>query len=79
MSYIKIHKVSDTHGYAVEKMQKEFRIVYGEFVKRDGQEEFVKIATSYSNGRMYSFPSPFLADHAIKTEIMPLYKKAGSA
>ena len=71
MSYLKFHPVNNTHGFAVEKMQKEFRVV---FVRKE-KDELVKEATSYSNGRMRSYSSPFLAEYAIKTEILPLYPK----
>ncbi len=73
MSYIKFHAVSETHGFAVEKMQKRWRIVY---VRRGLDGILVKEATSYANGVMLEFGSPFIADHHIRTQLLPLYKRA---
>ena len=71
MSYVKFHPVSETHGFAVEKMQKSWNVVY---VRREN-EKLIKEGSSRSNGRLLSFSSPFLADFVIRTEILPLYKK----
>lgn len=75
-TYIKFHAISKTHGFAVERMQKEWRIVFVRQEVKNGQNVLIKESTSYSAGKMHSYPSPFVAEHVIKTQILPLYKKA---
>lgn len=77
MSYIKFHPISETHGYAVERTRSGYQIIYVRRTKdKDGLQVLVKEATSYSNGKIHSYPSPFVADHVIRTEILPLYRSA---
>lgn len=79
MQYVLFQAVSETHGYAVEKMRNEYRIIYvRKEENKDGKQVLIKEATAYSNGKMHSYSSPFQAGHVIKTQILPLYKKVAA-
>lgn len=75
MKYLFFHPINNTNGYAVEKMNRDFAVVFVERRSKDGKDDLVKVGIAHSNGKMLVYSSPFIADHVIRTEILPLYKK----
>jgi hypothetical protein len=69
---LKFYPVSETHGYVVQAVGNAFHVVYVERVPNG----YLKCGTSRSRGKTHSYPSVFVADYAIRKEILPLYRKA---
>lgn len=76
MSFVKFHAINAANGFAVEKSNKEYRVVYVERKLVDDKEKLVKVADARSNGKLLVFSSPFIADYCIRREILPLYQGA---
>lgn len=68
-TFIKIHTISDTHAYAVEKVAGGYAVVY---IKK-ALQNYTREAIARSNGRNRVYSSPFVADYVIRNEILPLY------
>lgn len=73
---LKFNPVNSEYGYAVEKTGDKYQVVYVKKIVKDGKDALQVVARSSSGGRRLIYSSPFLADHAIRTKILPLYKKA---
>lgn len=73
---VKFHSVNDTHGYAVEKLGNSYVVSFVRKIILEGKNAFLREAFSRNRGRDLSFSSPFVADYMIRSEILPLYKKA---
>lgn len=72
---LKFHPTSETHGYAIEQVEKKFRIVFVEVQYLSATERvFLKEGNSYSRGRPHEYDSLKNAEYIILTEILPLYK-----
>lgn len=70
---IKFHPVSETHGYAVEKQGERYVVSYVQNVSKDNKPVLLREAFSRSQGKLLAYDSPFVADHVIRKEILPLY------
>lgn len=75
MTLLKFHEVNATQGYAVQRVKDRFEVVFVERTTIDRVETFHVIGKSTSRGKLHSYPSVFIADYAIRNEILPLYKK----
>lgn len=68
-TYIKIHPITETHAYGVERVSGGYAVVYLKKVL----QEYTREAIARSNGKNRVYSSPFVADYVIRTEILPLY------
>ena len=73
---VKFYKTSETCGYAVEKIESSYRVVFVEKSVEAGQDVFTLKGCSRSRGKSLKYASVFLADYTIRREILPLYKAA---
>lgn len=75
VSVLKYHPVSDSHGYAIEKKDGKYNVLFVELHQIDENHRlFTKEGQARSMGRPHTYDSIFIADYVIQNEILPLYK-----
>ena len=73
---LKFHPVNASHGYAVEKVNEQYRVVFAEKRSVNNNTVYLKEGNAHSRGRLHSYDTIYQADYVIRYEILPLYKES---